>query len=150
MKRARDRFERALALDPKNIDAMVGAASIDLIVAVSGMIDNAPALVAKAEATLVKALSLAPNHASAHTVLRIVLLSSNRAAQGIAECERALALDRNLAGAHAQIGIAKFVLGRGAETEAHINDAFVFLPVTFSAIDGFNMSASPVTGWRGC
>ena len=31
---------------------------------------------------------------------------SNRALQGIAECERALALDRNLAVAHAQIGFA--------------------------------------------
>ena len=126
--RARDSWERALALDPKNVDAMVGTAIIDLMVALSGMIDNGPALHAKAEATLTKALSLAPNHALAHTILGTVLISSNRAAQGIAECERALALDRNLAEAHATIGIAKFVLGRGAETEAHINEAFRLSP----------------------
>ena len=125
---ARDRFERAQVLDPKNVDAMVWTASIDMTVGLSAMTDNAPTLLAKAEATLVKALSLAPNHAVAHTVLGIVLLSSNRAAQGIAECERALALDRNLAEAHAQIGLAKFVLGRGAETEGHVNDAFRLSP----------------------
>jgi TolB-like protein/class 3 adenylate cyclase len=125
---ARDRFERAQALDPKNVDAMVWTAMIDMTVAVSGVTDNAPALHAKAEATLVKALSFAPNHAVAHLGLGIVLLSSKRAAQGIAECERALALDRNLAEAHAQIGLAKFVLGREAETEGHVNDAFRLSP----------------------
>jgi TolB-like protein len=126
--RARDSWERALALDPKNADAMVGTAVIDLTVALSGMIDNGPALRANAEATLTKALSLAPNHALAHTILGLALISSNRAIQGIAEYERALALDRNLAEAHAQIGIAKFVLGRGAETEAHINEALRLSP----------------------
>jgi tetratricopeptide (TPR) repeat protein len=126
--RARASFERAMALDPKNVDAMVGTAAINLIVALSGMIDDGPALHAKAEAMLTKALSLSPNHAFAHTMLGTVLISSNRAAQGIAECERALALDRNLAEAHAQIGVAKFVLGRGAETEAHMNEAFRLSP----------------------
>jgi len=126
--RARDRFERALALDPKNVEAMVWTASIDLTVAVTGVIDNGPALLSKAETTLVNALSLAPNHASAHSALGYVLFSSNRAAQGFAECERALTLDRNLAEAHASIGIAKFVLGRGAETEGHVNDAFRLSP----------------------
>ena len=53
---------------------------------------------------------------------------TNRAAQGIAECERALALDRNLADAHAFIGLAKYLLGRGAETEAHINEALRLSP----------------------
>jgi tetratricopeptide (TPR) repeat protein len=53
---------------------------------------------------------------------------TKRAAQGIAECEQALALDRNLAAAHAFIGLAKYVLGRGAETEPHINEAFRLSP----------------------
>ena len=50
-----------------------------------------------AEAAVTKALSLAPNHPMAHFVLGLVQIFTNRAAQGIAECERALALDRNLA-----------------------------------------------------
>jgi tetratricopeptide (TPR) repeat protein len=53
---------------------------------------------------------------------------TNRAAQGIAECERALALDRNLASAHCNIGTAKLFLGRSGETEAHIEQALRISP----------------------
>src|SRR5262245_37157414 len=53
---------------------------------------------------------------------------TNRAAQGIADCEQALALDRNLASAHGGIGHAKYYLGRGAETEAHVQEALRISP----------------------
>jgi hypothetical protein len=43
--------------------------------------------------------------------------------QGIAECEHALELDRNLAHAHATIGLGKIFIGRAEETEAHIAEA---------------------------
>jgi tetratricopeptide (TPR) repeat protein len=58
---------------------------------------------------------------------------TNRAAQGIAECEQALALDRNLAGAYACIGLAKYLLGRAAETEAHIHEALRLSPHDINA-----------------
>ncbi|KRR23276.1 adenylate/guanylate cyclase domain-containing protein [Bradyrhizobium retamae] len=125
---ARGSFERALAVDPRNIDARVGSAAGDLIVGVSYMSNDSAALLAKAEATLTKVLSLAPNHAFAHMLLGATLISTNRPAQGIAECERALALDRNLAEAHAQIGRAKLVLGLGVETEGHVNMALRLSP----------------------
>jgi tetratricopeptide (TPR) repeat protein len=60
--------------------------------------------------------------------LGLVQMFTKRVAQGIARCEHALALDRNLAGAHALIGIAKLFLGRGAETEVHINEAIRLSP----------------------
>jgi tetratricopeptide (TPR) repeat protein len=53
----------------------------------------------------------------------MVLGFTNRAAQGIAEYERALALDRNKAGAHALIGQNKLFIGRAEETEAHVQEA---------------------------
>jgi tetratricopeptide (TPR) repeat protein len=53
---------------------------------------------------------------------------TRRPAQGIAECEHALALDHNSAAAHGLLGYAKYLLGRGAETEAHINEAFRLSP----------------------
>jgi hypothetical protein len=53
--------------------------------------------------------SLAPNHAGAHLVLGAVQIHTNRTAQGMAESKRALALDRNLVSAHAQIGLAKLL-----------------------------------------
>jgi tetratricopeptide (TPR) repeat protein len=125
---ARGSFERALALDPKNIEAMVGLATVDAVVGGAHIADDRAAHLAAAEATVVKALSFAPNHAFAHAVLGAVLNMTNRAAQGIAECERALALDRNLAAAHWEIGVAKYYVGRGAETETHINEGFRLSP----------------------
>ncbi len=48
--------------------------------------------------------------------------------QGIAECGRALALDRNLTTLHSQMGLAKIFIGCPEETEAHINDALRLSP----------------------
>jgi tetratricopeptide (TPR) repeat protein len=53
---------------------------------------------------------------------------TNRAVQGIAELERALTLDRNLAGAHALIGQNKLLLGRAEETESHVQEALRLSP----------------------
>jgi tetratricopeptide (TPR) repeat protein len=55
-------------------------------------------------------------------------MSTKRAAQGIAECEHALALDRNLAHAHALIGFGKHFIGRAEETEAHVAEALRLSP----------------------
>ena len=128
MAQARSFFEKAMALDPENVEAMVGLARVDAVLGGAVMTDDYSARFAAAEATLTKVLSLAPNHAQAHASLALVQISTKRAAQGIAECEQALTLDRNLARAHALIGLAKFFLGRGAETEPHINEAFRLSP----------------------
>jgi tetratricopeptide (TPR) repeat protein len=90
--------------------------------------DDRPARLAAAEANAIKALSLAPDQALAHRILGTVYNVTNRATQAIAECEHALALDRNLADAYAVIGMAKFYLGRAAETEGHIIEAFRLSP----------------------
>ncbi|MCS3763094.1 TolB-like protein/tetratricopeptide (TPR) repeat protein [Bradyrhizobium centrosematis] len=125
---ARAIFERALTLDPKNVDALVWLAGVDLILGASYLDDAMREHYAAAEATSIRALSLAPNHAFAHLTLGCALTSTNRADQGIAEFERALALDQNLAEAHAQIGGAKLYMGRGAETVTHINEALRLSP----------------------
>ena len=110
-------FERALALDPRNVAALVGAAVVDASIGGSFLTDDRMARFAMAEAASTKALSLAPDLASAHLALGAVHILTNRAAEGITDCEQALALDRNSADAHACIGWAKYLLGRGAETE---------------------------------
>ena len=133
MIRARSFFERALELDPEHVDALVGMAAVDVASAGFLLVDDADLRVAAAEAALIKALSLAPQHAFAHLYLGATYLLSNRSEQGIAECERALALNRNLADAHAFIGIAKIVIGRAAETEAHIHQALHLSPLDEAA-----------------
>jgi TolB-like protein len=125
---ARGFFERALALDPGNIEALVGLAGAGADIASSFMTNEWTTHLAVAEATTIKALSIAPEHARAHLYLGVVRISTNRSAQGIAEFEQALALDRNLAEAHGWIGMAKYFIGRGAETEPHIREALRLSP----------------------
>jgi tetratricopeptide (TPR) repeat protein len=128
MARARGFFERALALDPENIEAMVGLALVNDTEGAVLLTDDPSARLAAAEAISTKALSLAPNHAGAHMALGTALMCTKRAAQAIAEFEHALALDRNSASAHCLIGYAKYLLGRSAETEAHINEGIRLSP----------------------
>jgi Flp pilus assembly protein TadD len=52
----------------------------------------------------------------------------NRATQATTKCERALTLDRNLAFAQAEIGVAQIVLGRAEEAEVHVKDALRLSP----------------------
>jgi TolB-like protein len=121
-------YELALALDPRNAEALVGIANADVAFGVAGYADDRSARLATAEATLIKALSIAPRHARAHAILGLVQISTNRAAQGIAKCEQALVLDRNFAMAHAFMGNAMSQLGRAAETEARVNEALRLSP----------------------
>ena len=125
---ARGFYERSLALDPGNIEALVGTAFVDFLSIALFFTDDPAARAAAAEAALTKALSLAPNHALAQYLLGAVHIFTNRAAEGIAKCEHALALDRNLAAAHATIGLAKLFTGRAEETESHVLEALRLSP----------------------
>jgi TolB-like protein len=125
---ARAFFERALALDPGNIEALVGTAGVDAASASAFLADDRNARFASAETALTKALSVEPGHALAHMYLGIARFSTNRVDQGISECEQALALDRNLAAAHGWIGLAKYIAGRAVETETHIREALRLSP----------------------
>jgi TolB-like protein/class 3 adenylate cyclase/Flp pilus assembly protein TadD len=126
--RARGFFERALAIDPRSVGALVGIASVDATMGAYILTDDRSGRLSTAETNAIRALSLDPHRALAHRVLGTVYNMTNRSAQGIAECEQALALDRNLADAHAVIGMAKYYLGRAAETEGHILEAFRLSP----------------------
>jgi TolB-like protein/class 3 adenylate cyclase/Tfp pilus assembly protein PilF len=128
MAQARGFFKQALALDPDYIEALVGGAVIDLNEGANFATDQRAVPLAAAETALVRALSMAPGHARAHLYLGAVQIFTGRVAQGISECEQALALDRNLADAHGWIGLGKYFLGRAEETEAHIREALRLSP----------------------
>lgn len=130
---ARSSFERALALDPENIEALVGIAMIETTTVTNFMLDDRGTRLAQAEANLIKVLSMAPHHARAHGVLAALQAFTNRGAQAIGEFERALELDRNLADAHALLGFSKVFSGRGAESEAHIRHALRLSPRDINA-----------------
>jgi TolB-like protein/class 3 adenylate cyclase/Flp pilus assembly protein TadD len=117
--RARDFFERALALDPDNLDAAIGTADADMRAATGYTVDDKADRLASVEANLNRVLSQSPNNALAHYLMGRVYGQTNRLSQAIAEEERSLALDPNLAAAHAQIGIVKVFEGHPEETERH-------------------------------
>ena len=121
-------FDRALVADPNNIDALIGSAVADAIAGGLVFVPDPVAAFEEAEAKLSKVLSLVPDHARAHMYLGLVEMWTKRAVQGISECEYALTLDRNLASAHHFIGIAKILIGRAEETEAHIGEALRLSP----------------------
>jgi TolB-like protein len=128
LSQARKFFEQALCLDAGNVEAMVGMAFVEAMRGTSMQTGDRTARLLAAETSLAKVLAYLPNHAMAHCLLGVVQIFTKRAAHGIAECERALALDRNLATAYAWIGLGKCYLGRAEETEAYIMRAFRLSP----------------------
>ena len=122
---ARGFFDRSLAADPGNVDALVGSARADVFAYAGAAPMSA---FADAEAKLTKALSSVPDHARAQQLLGLVYMFTKRAAEGIAECEHALELDRNLASTHFFLGLAKIFIGRAEETEAHVAEALRLSP----------------------
>jgi TolB-like protein/class 3 adenylate cyclase/Tfp pilus assembly protein PilF len=127
--RAREFYERTLALDPVNVFGLLGVAIVDMSIALNLFSEDRAALLTAAEATLTKVLSVAPENSRAHLLLGTVQMYTGRASQGIRACERALQLDRNLAAAHAHIGKRKFLLGQAEDTEAHVQKALRLSPL---------------------
>jgi TolB-like protein len=125
---ARTFFDRALAADPDNVDALVGSGRAEALEGANSFVTDPMAAFAAAEAKLTKALSSIPDHVYGHMWLGLVETFTKRAMRGIAECEHALELDRNLASAHGVIGFGKVLIGRAEETEAHIAEALRLSP----------------------
>jgi tetratricopeptide (TPR) repeat protein len=126
--KARGFYERALDLDRENVIALAMTAFIDFIFATFLYPDDRLARLAAAETAVTRALSLAPEYALAHLVFGMVIGTLHRPELGIAECERALAIDRNLAAAHVVIGIFKIYTGHAEETETHVLEALRLSP----------------------
>ena len=126
--KARSHFDRALDLDPDNADALVGRAWVDVSFVANWLSEDRVKRLRSAEVDVGKGLRLRPENPHARALLGLVRMYSNRALQGIAECERALETDRNLAAAHAWIGLGKHFAGNDEETEAHVLQALRISP----------------------
>jgi TolB-like protein/class 3 adenylate cyclase/tetratricopeptide (TPR) repeat protein len=133
-------FDRALSADPGNVDALVWSARMDGSAGGQSFVADPMSAFAAAEAKTIKALSSVPDHALGHMCLGMVYISTKRGAQGIAQCEHALALDRNLATAHSIVGMGKVFLGRAEETEAHISEALRLSPRDTMAYSWMNVA----------
>jgi TolB-like protein/DNA-binding winged helix-turn-helix (wHTH) protein/tetratricopeptide (TPR) repeat protein len=125
---ARAYFDCALEVDPSNVEALLHRGYVDLDLATSWLTDDRLSLLRSAEADLLQVLRLRPDDAAAHSHFGAVCVVTGRIDRGVSECERALAIDRNHAHANFWIGIAKYLVGRLDETEAHIAEALRLSP----------------------
>jgi TolB-like protein len=126
--RARDLFEQALRLDERNLVALLGLVDAHMWEVNMYMSDDRAAQTRIAEAVVRQALSLAPSSANVRCSHGTVLHAIGLQERALREFELAIAIDRNLAVAHAYSGQMKFYLGRAAETEAHVAEALRLSP----------------------
>ena len=116
-----------LALDPDNSEALFTSARADM--AEAGQVAEPIPLYAEAERKLKQVFKLGPKPCRRTYVhWRCLHFHRRRIAQGIAQSEHVLSLNRNLAGAHCWIGMGKIFLGHPEETEAHVLEALRLSP----------------------
>ena len=121
-------FERAMALDAQNVSAMIGLA--DALTWRLGMYwsEDRAGDIARAEATIDRALALEPDNSSAHVRKATSSRAKRQWAQAIAEAETAIADDSNNADAYASAGDVKIFLGRSEDGFAGVETALRLSP----------------------
>ena len=83
LKPAEALLDRALTLDPNNVDALAAKGWVDMDLGAGFIASDHAARLASAEAIAIKALTLAPNHAWAHLVLGSFYNTVNRGAEAL-------------------------------------------------------------------
>jgi tetratricopeptide (TPR) repeat protein len=121
-------YDRALALDPRSVEAQLW-----LVQALSGcvldlMSSTEAADIARAEDLLGQVFAIWPDTALAHFAKGHVLRARHRPADAIPEYETAIALDRNLAAAFANLGRCKLYTGSLAESIPIVEQAIRLSP----------------------
>ena len=128
MAQARGYFERALARRSRQPRRFARRWAGRLFGGRGLPVGRSDARLAAGEATVAKVLSQRPDDALAHEIMGGILNQTKRSDQGIAEFERALALNPNLATAQGDIGLAKIFVGHPEETGAHEDEALRLSP----------------------
>ncbi|HXQ50261.1 MAG TPA: adenylate/guanylate cyclase domain-containing protein [Stellaceae bacterium] len=113
---ARALFERALALDDRATDAVIGLAYSYARAVNSGFTETRDVDLARATELVARALRFTPERATAHWVHGVVLRALKRFDEAAAAFEQAIALDRNFAPAYGSLGDLVTWLGRPEET----------------------------------
>jgi adenylate cyclase len=104
-------YERALALDPRSVEAQTRLAEVLGNRVLTAMTDAAAADLARAEGLVDQALAESPRSAEAHFVKGEVLRAQKRYDEAIPEFETARALNRNYGGALQGLGWCKLYTG---------------------------------------
>ena len=121
-------FERALAIDPQLVPAMVGL-PWTLWHRTEQLHSNDPKSdIARAEDWAERAVVADPSNSAAHMAKALVLFAKRQWSQAIAEADAAIADDPNNAEAHAARSFWKLFLGRAEEGFSGLETAFRLSP----------------------
>jgi adenylate cyclase len=104
-------FERALALDPQSVEAQSLLADVLAGRVLDQMTDTAAADIARAEDLVGQALAASPRSPVAHYAKGNILRQARQCEEAIPEYETVIELDRNEAGAYANLGWCKLLTG---------------------------------------
>jgi adenylate cyclase len=125
---AQQAFEQALEADEHSVEAMVGLATILVSNIADGWSSDAERDLAVAETLLQDALECDPNRSMAHYAMALVRRSQRRLTESRMEFEAAIALDRNNARAHFNLGHGLTLLGEPDAAIPHIEKAIRLNP----------------------
>lgn len=120
--RAVEGFEKALSIEPGNVDALIGM----------GYVERAQGDVAKAEANFRKAIASAPGNARAQFGLGELLTSVDRMSEAQAAFREAIKLSPGMADPHYQLGI---LLGDSDAGIAELRKAVEIRPAWGEALE---------------
>lgn len=121
-------YERALALDPRSVEAQSWLATMLAARALDEMAETPAADIARAEKLVEQALAAAPRNPLAHNARGHVLRAQGRPEEAIAEYETVLAINRNWAAVVSHLGWCKFWTGSIAEAIALQHQAIHLSP----------------------
>jgi adenylate cyclase len=121
-------FERALAIDPQLVPAMVGLATtlVDRVAYLHS--DDPKNDISRAEDWAERAVAAEPYNSAAHYAKARVFFAKRQWPQAIAEADTAIADNPNNAWAHAQRGFWKMYLGRAEDGFSGLETAFRLSP----------------------
>jgi adenylate cyclase len=121
-------FERALEIHPASVDARIGIAAVLAANLVDGWSNTREQDEARAEQLLLEALERDQNCSMAHFAMGTLRRAQNRFMESQIEFQEAIALDRNNARAHLQLGNTLLFMGQPEAGIPHVEKAIRLNP----------------------
>jgi tetratricopeptide (TPR) repeat protein len=123
-------FDKALALDPNSVPALLGYARVMVVHVTDGWAprDEHPARLNQAEAAIERAIKLDPTHAGAHHLRGFLWRVRGDPDRSLAALQHTLTLDPGKSWTHAELGRTKIDVGRADEAINHIETAIRINP----------------------